>query len=75
MVAGLRALGCPQCKADSAGTGTPAWVAKAPLWANPLLQLEFDASRRTVDLGLPPNELQAENYEVGLAYMASIPGL
>eukprot|EP00955_Chlamydomonas_euryale_P007472 79157-Chlamydomonas_euryale.AAC.1 len=69
MVAGIRALGCPQCKADSAGTGKPAWVAKAPLWANPVLQLEFDAGRRTVDWGLPLNALQAENYKVGLAYI------
>eukprot|EP00955_Chlamydomonas_euryale_P086477 364217-Chlamydomonas_euryale.AAC.2 len=49
--------------------------AKAPLWANPLLQLEFGADRRTEDWGPPPTADHAKSYEVGLAYMASVPGL
>eukprot|EP00955_Chlamydomonas_euryale_P034663 349859-Chlamydomonas_euryale.AAC.4 len=75
MVAGLRALGRPECKADPAGTVVPDWGAKAPLRSNPLLQLEFSATRQTLDWGPPLNADQAENYEVGLAYMASVLGV
>jgi hypothetical protein len=52
MAAGLRALGAPGwMSAELLQPGE--WCASAPLWGNPLLQLELRADQRTVRWGQP----------------------
>ncbi|KAG1667053.1 hypothetical protein FOA52_000416 [Chlamydomonas sp. UWO 241] len=53
MLDGVQALG-PVARIPGRVLTAELWGAEAPLWANPLLQLELPAAQRTVDWRKPP---------------------
>ncbi len=90
-VAGLQVLGLPHVThPPAAADGSVDWGAAAPLWANPLLQLEFRADQRTVawpagsgghtsvpgmTADTPPPDIRRELWVCGFAHMSLVPGL
>ncbi|KAG1681595.1 hypothetical protein FOA52_014103 [Chlamydomonas sp. UWO 241] len=85
MLDGVQALG-PVARIPGRVLTAELWGAEAPLWANPLLQLELPAAQRTVDWRKPPGEVAGHALfsagdatrwrEEGLARMRSaLPGM
>ncbi|KAG1672822.1 hypothetical protein FOA52_004626 [Chlamydomonas sp. UWO 241] len=85
MLDGVQALG-PVARIPGRVLTAELWGAEAPLWANPLLQLELPAVQRTVDWREPPGEVAGHALfsasdatrwrEEGLARMRSVlPGM
>ena len=75
MAVGLGALG-PVADVAASPLQPGAWCALAPLWGNPLLQLELRLDQRTVAWGAPPaDEALQRHWGTGFAHMALMPGL
>ncbi len=73
MAAGLCALGPPDCLQLAPAAASLGGA--MPLWANPALQLEFPATRRSVPWPAPTGDPMRNAFGAGLSYMAVLPGL
>jgi hypothetical protein len=85
MLDGVQALG-PVARVPGRALTAELWGAEAPLWANPLLQLELPAARRSVEWRVTPRAVVADGLfhtadeanwrEAGLALVRDeLPGL
>ena len=71
---GFHALG-PASDVSEEPLSVGEWCTSAPLWGNPLLQLELPQRFRTVEWASPPNSPSPEVWTAGYSDMIGFPGL